>query len=135
MSTKTQIAVPTLSAKGYVTDVPSQLDELLSYFFTSDYSQTNVHPSNIVSLQYIIFESGNNELQLMSVIQNTLTILFEKYFDGVDVKVSINSTEEEDTYGIVLDATVVKDNIPYNVGKSIGIINSKIAEIVDYLNG
>ena len=130
--------VPTLSAAGFVSEIAGKLDNLMVYFFTSEYSQTNIYAEQITSLQYIVQQHGNDPLQLRMLIKSSLDKYLGRHFDTVSVDAYTNVGEgNADTarFTLTIDVDVAENGNTYSLGKEISVINSKISNLVDKLNG
>ena len=126
--------VPSLSASGWVTEVGEKADKLFAYFFLSEYLQSNSYKGSVASLPHLIKKYGHDELQLVSMIRETLSRLFEAYFDKVEVDVHVKP-ENESTFGIVVSSMVEQDGVPYNIAKEVAIQDSVIVDIMNANNG
>ena len=132
----TKKVLPTLTVDGFVHSVPQTCDYLLAYFFLSQYSQSNLYYGKISSLAYIIQENGHDEQTMLLRIQSTLTTLFNRYFDSVEVSANIKRNEDNEAqYEIVTELIVRRGDISYNVGRQVSLINSVVQNIAELNNG
>tara|TARA_A200000159_G_scaffold164811_1_gene196461 strand:+ start:758 stop:1159 length:402 start_codon:yes stop_codon:yes gene_type:complete len=132
----TKKVLPTLTVDGFVHSVPQTCDYLLAYFFLSQYSQSNLYYGKISSLAYIIQENGHDEQTMLLRIQSTLTTLFNRYFDSVEVSANITRDEDNEAqYEIVTELIVRRGDISYNVGRQVSLINSVVQNIAELNNG
>ena len=132
----TKKVLPTLTVDGFVHSVPQTCDYLLAYFFLSQYSQSNLYYGKISSLAYIIQENGHDEQTMLLRIQSTLTTLFNRYFDSVEVSANITRAEDNEAqYEIVTELIVRRGDISYNVGRQVSLINSVVQNIAELNNG
>lgn len=127
-----QPTVPSLSSEGFITDIRKLADTIIAHYFASDYSQSNVFYGEITSLAYQVQLYGNDPDRLKEEIQSRCTRYLERYFDAAIVNVSINENPGGTKFGyeIVFDATVVKDNVKYNLGRLIEVQNGKMVNII-----
>lgn len=131
-----QKVVPTLTVDGFVKTIPQTCDYLLSHFFLSQYSQSNLYYGNISSLAYIIQEYGHDEQNMLLNIQSNLTTLFGRFFDSVEATANIKRDKDNAAqYGIVTELNVRRGNTTYNVGRQVNLINSVVQNIVELNNG
>ena len=132
----TKKVLPTLTVDGFVHSVPQTCDYLLAYFFLSQYSQSNLYYGKISSLAYIIQENGHDEQTMLLRIQSTLTTLFNRYFDSVEVSANITRDEDNEAqYEIVTELIVRRGDISYNVGRQVSLINSVVQNKAELNNG
>ena len=125
----------TLSTEGWIAEIAARCDRLLSYFFVSDYSQSELYSGNISSLPYIIKTYGDDELRLKTTLTNTLNDYLGRYFDRADVVTSTNVVSDTDNrIEIKLIITVYEDNVQHSVGHLIQTVNSTISSIVNINN-
>lgn len=128
--------LPTLTVDGFVNSVPQTCDYLLAYFFLSQYSQSNLYYDKVSSLAYIIQENGHDEQTMLLRIQSTLTTLFNRYFDSVEVSANIErDVSNEAQYEIITELTVRRGTVSYNVGRQVSLINSVVQNIAELNNG
>jgi len=140
-------AVPTLSTKGWVTDAYYKADVILSYFFLSDASQSNVYFGRIATLPNCIKEAGNDDLALKNSINTALTQMFTSrvdskgkptgYFDNAVVDVTVKRTETGDSVNqdISISIILTEGEKKYSLGKLVNVSNSTIKTIIDINNG
>lgn len=128
--------VPTLSQDGWVTDPNLKGDYLLSHFFLSEFSQTQLYIGNVASLPYLIQKNQGNNNSLQSDAEETLRNYFSRYFTQVDVQVIIN----QDTTNV--NKSQFNFYVSYNdsfgqrlsLGKAVDTVNSTITNIIDINN-
>lgn len=126
--------VPSLSSSAWVTEPGEKADRLLSYFFLSEHLQSNLYAGNVASLPHIIKTYGHDELALTSSMRDTLTTLFQRYFDEVDLDVKITTVDAK-TLAISLSAILTQGGVGYNMAKEISTLDSKVVKIMDANNG
>jgi len=135
MSNPTQ-AIPTLSTAGFVTDIPTMIDRMFSYYLTSEYSQSNLFQGKILSLQKQIQAYQHDRNLLITNVRDELEGYFNSVADSTTVKVSLDDPNPDDPnrINITLEAMVVKNNKAYSVGKLIETQDSKILKIIHLNN-
>lgn len=128
--------VPTLSASGWTNDVSEKADKLMSYYFVSEASQSNMYLGNITSLPYQIQQNGHNEVELQRMVQKELEGLFGRYFDTAVVEVSTDKPLANDPNRINLRVSVIvtEGGRNYSLGRLVEVLNSNIQRIVDINN-
>ena len=73
--------VPTMDSMGWVQDVPNKLDRLLSYFYYSDYKQSDLYAGQIQSLPRFLQTVGNKATMAAPKIEEALQRLEEQEAD------------------------------------------------------
>ena len=129
--------VATLTSKGWVADPESKADALLSYIFTSDYSQSNIFRGKITSVQYMIQQWGNSPAHLRNDMAKAIQSYLESNFDAAAVTITvIDPTSADDARLTVrLDAVVTQNGLTYSLGRLVSFLNSKVVSIMNLNNG
>lgn len=129
-------AVATLSLAGFVTDMPTMIDRMFSYYLTSDYSQSNIFNGKILSLQRQIQAYQHDRMLLINNIREELEGYFNSVADSSTIKVTLEDPNPDDPnrLNITLAAMVVKNGKAYSVGKLIETQDSKILQIIHLNN-
>lgn len=129
--------VPTLSQDGWVTDPNIKGDYLLSHFFLSEYSQTQLYPNNVSSLPWLIQNNQGNNNALQNQAEDMLSSYFSRYFTQVDVQVSINQDPANNAKSQLNFYVSYNDETGKRIslGKSVSTNNSKIENIIAINNG
>ena len=128
--------VPSLSEDSWTTDSVKVADYILSYFLTSQYSQTYLYIGHITSFAYIIQSKSGDVNATVIETQNQLTAYFSKYFVDVNVEVAnVPNTVDPSMaqISIVLQYSDL-EGIQYNLAKLLQITNLKVVKIIDYNN-
>lgn len=128
--------VPSMSLTGWVSDVPTMIDLLFSYYLTSDYSQSNLFQGRIVSLQKQMQQYQHDETLLVQSVREELEGYFKSVVDDATVEVSTDTPNPDDPnrLNLRLSAILVKAGKSYSVGRLVRTQDSKILEIVKILN-
>lgn len=128
--------LPTLSSSGFVSGIAEKADRLMSYYFVSEDSQSNLYRGQITSLPKQIQLLGNDEQALTSRITTELERLLGSYFDGVEVNVTtaIPNTQDPNRINVTVSATVAENGQQYSLAKLINVVNSRIVKIIDINN-
>lgn len=128
--------VPSLSLSGFVSDVPTMIDLMFSYYLTSDYSQSNVFNGRIISLQKQMQQYQHDEITLIQKVREELEGYFQSVVDSatVEVTTAIPNPEDPNRLNLRLSALLVKDGKSYSVGRLVRTQDAKILEIVKILN-
>lgn len=129
--------VPTLSTDGWVSSPSLMGDYLLSHFFVSDYSQTELYNGQVASLPYLIALYQNNISGLLIGVQDTLSVYLSRYFNNVVVEAnSVPNTTNSSSIGFsIFVGYTGTDGIQYTLTNIIETVNSKISNIINQGNG
>lgn len=131
------VRVPSLTATGWLTELRERADALMAYYLTSEASQTHLYENKITSLPYHIRTYGSDEVKLRNRVETDLANYLQRYFEGLDVKVSTDIPDQNDPerLNLRLDITVMDQGSRYSLGKLIKVQNSKVLGIFDINNG
>lgn len=126
--------VPSLSSRGWVSDVIGKMDMLLANFLTSDYSQTELYLGNISSMQYLVKVYGSDPRTFSQELQRKLEDYIGRYFDAVQVKVEtwyLNTEMNDGPYGVKIVITGVVNGQRINLMQEFEIRDSKFKKIIN----
>lgn len=125
--------LPTLSTSGWVNGVQEKADRLLSYFISSQFSQSYVYNGSISSLPYLIQKNGHSIGNLREDLTGKINQLYSSYFDNATVEVEIIPIDENNSslYNIRLSLVVAANGVNYSLGRLIEVSNSTIKKITD----
>lgn len=128
-----EIAIPSLSAEGFITDIRKMGDMVMAHYFASDFSQSNAFYGQITSLAYHVQQYGHQPERLRDEIETRVTQYLERYFDGATVTVTITDHEQgsPNRYNINFDAVVIKGDQRYSLGRLIEVQNGKVKNIIN----
>lgn len=128
--------VPSLSLKGWVKDPQPKADRLMSYYFTTNFSQTNLFRNSITSLPKQIQEYGHDIDQLCTVMERQMTAQFSAYFDNVSCRVrsDIPNPLDPTRYNLTVECFVSQDGKSYSLGRLIEVEGNAIKRIMQYNN-
>lgn len=128
--------VPTLSESRWVTNLAEKADQLVSYYFVADASQTHLYPGNVVSLPAQVQEFGHDALTLRTKVRDDLERYLKPYFEQVIVNVTteLPVAGDENRINLTVTCQIVQGDQTYSLGRLISTINSKIVQIVDINN-
>ena len=129
-------SIPSLSESGWISSPAEKVDKLLSYFVTSEYSQSNLYSGKIASFPYLIANYASDQYRLQAEIRETLESFLDRYFDSVDVDVKVEDNPKNDSkLSIKLILVVTDDNVRYSAGREIQTLNSQFVKIGKINNG
>lgn len=131
------VEIPSLSASGWVGDVPEKLDKLLGYFLVSEKSQSFFFDGSVASFPAIIQNNTEQPDRLADETRSALVSLLSRYFEGaeVDAEARVPDTNRPDLIDLTLDIRVMADSKQYYAGRELSLINSKVAKIAEINNG
>jgi len=128
--------VPSLSLDGWVSNPPEMADYLLSHFFLSEYSQSQLWYKKVSSLPWIIQNNQGNMRGTVREMQDTLEKYFGAYFPQVTVEVTHDDggdTRSKVDLHIFI-SVVDRTGKEHSVAKMVQVIESKINKIVNLNN-
>lgn len=130
------VPVSALSLDGWVTSSASKADYLLSHFFLSEYSQTQLYKGNVTSLQYLIQKYQVNPNILERETQATLEGYFSRYFPNVQAEVVCepNTTNSSQINLKIYISIQDESGATLSVGRLVDVLDSKINKIITYNN-
>ena len=130
---------PSLSEDGWVTSPERQADYIMSHFFASDYSQTQLYLSHVASMSWVIAEANGDVNKTISLLTSSLTSYLGNYFTNVVVSVreSIPAVVTDATrVSLIIDASFIDDTgNTIILGKLLEIQNSLFSKITNISNG
>ena len=128
--------VPTLTMAGWKKEIRDKADSLMSYFFYSDASQSNIYLGHITSLPKIIEQYGNDKNLIRSQMQTALHVYLSRYFEYVEVNVDVVIPEDAtDNRMEILTSVIVGENgVKYDMSRLLRSKYGKIVEIIDRNN-
>lgn len=125
----------TLDQDGNI-DSPSKIaDRLMSYFYSSDYSQSTASYGDIISLPSIIQKNSNNPDQVVSDVSSALERLFNPFFDTVtfDVRYDIDNSNSgmniKSRYNIKVYGVMSKNGSDHNLANLLSITNNQLSKV------
>ena len=130
-------SMPTMSRQGYVNTLPEIADRLMSYFFTTAYSQSYLYAGMLTSLPQLIQAHGDDERVLNDRVQEALTKYLTRYFSYVLVTVTrvIDPSVPTGEIQIQLAIKISHDGEKHNFGKLISVVDNSIKRITEITNG
>lgn len=130
--------VPTLSSLGWVSTVEQKGDFALSYFITSEYSQSVLYQGNIESLQYLVKMYASDPRKLEEEISNSLEGLMTRYFgESTTARVDVQDPDPDRPQELTIRFwCIVRENErEYSLGRSVLLTDSRITKIAKLNNG
>jgi len=115
--------VPSLSTENFISEPLIKLDTLYSYFLASDYSQSSIYTKNITSLKHLFEEHSSDNSALIDSTNDALKTYLLRYFDEVDINVSIDV--EIGSLNIAIKV-VDRDGVEASLHNTLNIANGKL---------
>lgn len=118
----TTVSLASLSAKGWISDVPNILDYLMAHFYESEYTQSTLYAGQISNLQYLVQKYGGDPNQFVAALTNTLQVYIGRYFpDGVSLEITHNADDADFDGGVKYNVTVrvqvTRDGQTYSIAE------------------
>ncbi len=129
--------VPSLSASGWLTEISERADALMSFYITSEHSQSYIYNGRITSLTYHIQQHGQEPSRLEDRVQVELGEYLRRYFEEVEIEVTTSLPDPNDPHRInlTINVVVMDNGYRYSLGREIRAENNKIVKIFNINNG
>lgn len=127
---------PSLDPDGWLSSPMDVADRLLSDFFDSNYSQTDIYLGNVSSFGYIMQNTKGDLNACKDRIKQTLSSYFLRYFPNVNIDVETNGTIDSSgkaELNIYMTFTDVDSKV-YNLGKLVQLEGTKVSRIIKLNN-
>jgi len=127
--------VLSMSSKGILYNVLAKADKLMSYYFTTNKSQSDIF-QDIISLPYQIQANTGKERDTVVNMQIELRQYLANYFDQVDcdVRSDIPNPEDPGRYNLTVSVLIVQDGISYSLARLLEVERGTIYKIINYNN-
>lgn len=125
----------TLDQDGNINSPSKIADRLMSYFYSSDFSQSTALYGDIISLPAIIQKNSNNPDQVISEVSSGLTALFTPFFDSVNFDVTYDIDNQNSgmnirsRYNIKVYGNMSKDGVDHNLANLLAITNNQLSKV------
>ena len=100
--------LPVLGEEGWVSG-QKKLDYLLAHLYASDYSQTHFFRGEVSSMAKIVQQYQGRLGEARRAVEEMLITYFNRYFDKVEVSVSIAPTEDFHQGELILSASLIDE--------------------------
>lgn len=124
--------VPVLGSAGFTDDITIKVDQVLSNFYLTQASQTDVYRGSVVSMPDIIRRYGNDPLVLERETRNVLDGYLSRHFD--EVNLTINAILSGDSIDLQITAILRDGERSLDIHHAVNSKNSKIRSIIDLQN-
>jgi len=131
------IAVPSLSTRGWATDISDKADLLLSYYFSTDYLQSVAWIGQVSSFHEKLEKHQHQPEQLRQAVEFQLGDYLGRYFEGAEANVAITVPDKDRPNELTLEfrVKVQQGGKVYSLGRVVETIDSTIKLIFDINNG
>lgn len=126
--------LPTLSTQGWCTGMFEKVNKILSYYLTSQYSQTIHHLGFVKSFQYTISQYSNNPHVLADKIRSDILFIFDKYVDKIDVNVTYEKVGETERYDYTISIGILHQGYQWTGFRKFKVEENTFEEIIDINN-
>ncbi len=130
--------VPTLSGRGWLRTSAEKADQILSWFYVSDYSQSELFLGNITSFAYLVQRYGSDKNMLVTHTNDTLEAYFRRYMPNTFVSVTakyLNEELQDGPYALnILLRGQNSDGSFWNYADEIQVINSTFKRVMRGVN-
>lgn len=129
--------IATVSTRGWVGTIEHKGDYLLSCFLLTLYSQSVLYYGKLASLQYVLKEEAGDQVYLQQTLSSMLNDMLKRNFDSSSALVKLVDYDATNSSKLRIRATcMVRENdIEYNLGKEVLVLNSKVVRISEINNG
>ena len=130
--------VPSLSLNGWVSNPREALDLLVSYFFLTNASQSNIYRGEVSSAQEIIQRNANDTQAAASELGVALNRLLRKHY--VETFISVehrldDASKSSSVVQFILSGTVTDNGVTYQLSKLVETKDGAFLKFVEINNG
>lgn len=125
-----------LDSTGFTTVPSTVVRRVFAGYLGSNYSQSNVHYSQVSSLAKDIQSEGNNPVEIARRVERSLIGLFVKYLDRVEVTVTAEELDKDligtgsgSRYNLLIDMTFVEGDRTVTLGEAIRVQDKSFSRI------
>lgn len=132
--------VPTLSSSGWVYSASHKLQFLLSYFYESLYSQSQLYYTNITSMSYLLYQYGTDPYKFASEVETSLKNYLSRYLNSNNLIVectansSTTSTNGISSINMYIQFTNENGKI-VTLSNLLNVSGNKIVSVINTVNG
>jgi len=131
--------VPTLSSSGWVYSASHKLQFLLSYFYESLYSQSQLYYTNITSMSYLLYKYGTDPYKLASEVETSLKNYLSRYLNSSNLVVECTANSTSSSTGVssinmYIQFTNENGKI-VTLSNLLNVSGNKITSVVNTVNG
>jgi hypothetical protein len=127
---------PSLTTEAWLSSPIAVADKLMSDFFNSNYSQSNLYLGNVSSFAYVIQSTKGNPDACAELMSNVLKRYFLRYYKDVNIQVT---TDKETNVTSKSSLTIYMtfkdtDDKEYSLGELIEMEGLKVNKIIKLNN-
>lgn len=126
--------LPTMDTRGQIRDPQMKLQWILSYFITTEQSQTNLFQHRVLSLPDINRKYNDNIIVFKQTIEEALKRLLDAYFDSSEVFVDDRPSDQVGKMTIIIKANAQQDGKWYGLSESLAVSNEEISKVTEFSN-
>lgn len=126
--------IPTMDTKGLIYDPNMKLQWLLSYFITTEASQTNIYKQRNLSLPDINREFHDDPSAYKAVMEDAFKRMLEAYFDEAEVYVKEEPMEEPGKMKLIIRASARQDGQSYGLSEALIVTKDKVQRVAELYN-
>jgi hypothetical protein len=130
--------LPTLSVKGYIYDLEDRCDRMMSYFLSSQESESYLYQGRVISLEGLVQRYGGDPQNFCTQIKMALTEFFGYAFaEGVvadarhDATRGVNDTAR---YNVWISVEITEKGKSYSLNEQILKKDSSFQRVVNAVN-
>lgn len=129
--------VPSLSARGWASNISDKADLLMSYYFSTDYLQSVMWLGTVTSFQRTLEEHHHRPDKLREMLEMQLEDYLSRYFEAVEIQVKMTTPDHNKPNELMIEFSVKvqQDGQTYSLGRVIQTIDSTIQKMFDINNG
>ena len=121
-----KLLMPTLSSRGWLSTPELIIDEVLNNYLSANPSQTMLFSGNVVSLQYAVYKTNNNENLLANRVKSDLETMYNEYSDNIDV--TVNHKTVDGKIKLFISGTVEINSKYYDINQVVSNMDSMFAK-------
>jgi hypothetical protein len=130
--------VPSLSLSGWSANPRECLDLLVTHFFLSNASQSNIYRGNIASAQEILQRFSSDVSGAAAELERSLNSLLRNYYDDSSIAVASELNDVSKSASVVrftLSGVAYDDNKPYQLNKLAEVKDGIFVKFIEINNG
>lgn len=126
------VPYPTLSELGLIHDAPQKIEWIFADYVAAKYSQSTINYGRISSLSFDEYDGNYEGLKTAEVLQRSLGMLFEAYFDSADIQVTDNSVQGSNEVRVIVKGVLVQDGKTHQLNETLAVNNGRIRRLTKF---
>lgn len=123
---------PTLSELGYIYDADQKIEWIFADYIAAKHSQSIINFGRVSSLSFDEFTGNYEGIRTAEVMQNSLTRLFEAYFDTADIQVTDDSDKDSTEVRVMIKGMLSQDGKSYQLNEALKVNNGRITRLAKF---